>query len=235
MKKKSFIIFILFAFCLSSLLAFEAKITEVKGKVEIKQGGAWLTARKGASIKKGALISTGFKSEMTVKIDGSVIVVKALTRLKIEDIAKKNEAVSSEVFVNVGSIKANVKPASTKKVEFKVKTPVATASVRGTSGIISADGQLIGLTGVWDYSNNIGQHADVSVGNVVSVDSHGIIVSPQINALNRSSVDYKNSLADVEKYIMQILPLEKVGLSEKLEHTDADSYAEIGINIGWDD
>ncbi len=215
MKKKIIVLVILFVSCLSSLIAFEAKITAVKGNVKIKkEGGAWAPAKKGASIAKGSLISTGFKSEMTVKIDGSVIVVKALTRLKIEDISEKNEAVSSEVFVNVGSISANVKPASTKKVKFKVKTPVATASVRGTSGIISAEGSLLGMTGTWSYSNNVEQEAAVDAGCFITVDDKGFIVCPQINGIVRTGEDYHRTLAVEEKSKMQVLPIGKVKLGE---------------------
>ncbi len=259
MKKKYFVVFILCVFYLSSLLAFDAEITAVKGKVEIKRGRSWIKAKKGGKIKKGSLISTGFKSEMTVKIDGSVIVVKALTRLKIEDIAKKNDAVSSEVFVNVGSIKANIKPASTKKVRFKVKTPVATASVRGTSGIISADGKLVGLTGTWAYSNSVGQEAAIDAGSVVSVDDNGGIVAPQVNAVQASSLDFKETLSSSEKSEQQVVPVVETSVIEEGEHYDyhediPDDYEEpkpdpdngtgdpeepkttdVNINVTWDE
>ncbi len=209
MKKRCFVIFILFVLCVSLLTAFDAKVTAVKGKVEVKQsGGAWRPAKQGLAIKKGTVISTGFKSELTLKIDGSVIVVKPLTRLKVEDIAKKGEAVSSEVFVNVGSISANVKPKSTKRVQFKVKTPVATASVRGTSGIICADGQLIGFTGTWAYTNNLGQKAAVKSGCVVTLDEKGEIVSPQINAMRNVAINYDTTLANSEKSKDDLLPTE---------------------------
>ncbi len=209
MKKRCFVIFILFVLCVSLLTAFDAKVTAVKGKVEVKQaGGAWRPAKQGLAVKKGTVISTGFKSELTLKIDGSVIVVKPLTRLKVEDIAKKGESVNSEVFVNVGSISANVKPKSTKRVKFKVKTPVATASVRGTSGIISADGQLIGLTGTWAYTNNLGQKAAVKPGCVVTIDEKGEIIPPQVNAIRNVAVSYKTTLAEEEKAKITVLPVE---------------------------
>ncbi len=209
MKKKCFVIFILFVLCVSLLTAFDAKITAVKGKVEVKQsGGTWRPAKQGLEVKKGTVISTGFKSELTLKIDGSVIVVKPLTRLKVEDIAKKGESVNSEIFVNLGAISANVKAKSTKRVKFKVKTPVATASVRGTSGIISADGQLIGFTGTWAYTNNLGQKAAVKSGCVVSLDEKGEIVSPQINAMKNVAVNYETTLANREKNKAGLLPTE---------------------------
>lgn len=42
-----------------------------------------------------------------------------MTRLTIEEIAEKNETVSSEVYLNVGSVKADVKPASTKRLSLR--------------------------------------------------------------------------------------------------------------------
>ncbi len=235
MKKKCIVIAILFTCCLSSLLAFDAKITAVKGKVEIKQGnGTWFAAKTGGTIKKGSMISTGFKSELTLKIDGSVIVVRPLTRLKIEDIAKKEEAVSSEVFVNMGSIKANIKPASTKKVKFKVKTPVATASVRGTSGIISANGKLIGLTGTWAYSNNIGQESDVKAGTVISVSSEGTIVSPQINAIKKAAVQEAETLASSEKIGLQIVEVQELDEDTEPELL-VEPDPEVDVEVAWEE
>lgn len=135
------------------LCAVEAEVVAVNGKVEIQTGGAWHTAMKGEKITASSVISTGFKATLTFKIDGSTFTVNPLTRLKLKEIIQKENAVSSKVFLDTGSMKADVKPKTTEKVNFQVQTPIATASVRGTAGEISATGTLVSTQGVWKYQN----------------------------------------------------------------------------------
>lgn len=163
-----------------SLHAASGEVLAIKGKVEIQKGGQWTIAHKGDALDSGTLVSTGFKSELTLKVDGSTIVVQALTRLRLDEIVKKGDVLSSKVYLDMGSIKANVKPAQTKKVSFTVRTPVATASVRGTSGEISYSGMLNGETGVWDYINMSGDVVRVFAGDTVSIDNFGNITPAQI-------------------------------------------------------
>lgn len=196
--KKIFFIISLVCFMLTPLLAMNGEVIAVTGKAEIKQGGKWVPAKAGSKITSGLMISTGFKSELTLKIDGSVITVKPMTRLTIEEITQKNEAVSSEVYLNVGSVKADVKPASTKKVEFKVKTPVATASVRGTSGEISSDGLLIGTSGSWSYVNADGIETRVNIGDSVVISDTGAVTPAQNIKANEVLPETAQTLAEAE-------------------------------------
>lgn len=232
MKKAFFII--LFICCIFPLMAIDAEIISVHGKVEIKQGASWRPAKKGEKIPAGSMIATGFRSELSLKIDGSLIRVEQLTRLKIEQIAKKEEAVSSEVHLNMGSIKANVKPASTKKVEFKVKTPVATASVRGTSGIIDSDGTLIGTTGQWAYTNLKGETTAVNAGHIVKINSLGTITPAQNTIVAMTSTNEIKTLAETQTNSLSIATSNKISnyniAKEGLEH----QVAEININVAWE-
>ncbi|UTC63502.1 FecR domain-containing protein [Treponema sp. OMZ 787] len=229
--KKIFIIISLI--CLSlSLTAMNGEVIAVKGKAEIKKGGHWLPAKAGNKIEAGSMISTGFKSELTLKIDGSVITVRPMTRLTIEEITQKNEAVSSEVYLNVGSVKADIKPASTKKVEFKVKTPVATASVRGTSGEIGSDGLLIGTSGSWSYVNNNGIETRVNIGDSVIINDSGMVTPAQNIKANEVLPQTVKTLAEAEANSPTIT-------SQTLAFEDVASVAslvtKVSINIGWED
>lgn len=226
--KKIFIIISLI--CLSlSLTAMNGEVIAVKGKAEIKKGGNWLPAKAGNKIEAGSMISTGFKSELTLKIDGSVITVRPMTRLTIEEITQKNEAVSSEVYLNVGSVKADIKPASTKKVEFKVKTPVATASVRGTSGEIGSDGLLIGTSGSWSYVNNNGIETRVNIGDSVIINDSGMVTPAQNIKANEVLPQTVKTLAEAEANSPTIT-------SQTLAFEDVASVAslvtKVSINIG---
>ena len=53
------------------------------------------------------------------------------------------------MFLDAGNIKADIKKSDNKRVGFKVRTSVATASVRGTSGEIYSDGTLVCFSGKW--------------------------------------------------------------------------------------
>ena len=163
-----------------NLAATSGEILAIKGKVEVQKAGQWKLAQQGETLDSGTLISTGFKSELTLKVDGSTIIVQALTRLRLDEIVKKGDVLSSKVYLDMGSIKANVKPAETKKVAFTVRTPVATASVRGTSGEISYDGVLNGWTGVWEYVNQNQDAVKVYAGDTVKIDNFGNITPTQI-------------------------------------------------------
>lgn len=134
---------------MASLCAMEVKVIEVTGKVEVQKADKWVPVSKGDILPAGSVISTGFKSEALIAFDETVIKVKALTRLTIEQLFEKNGDKASSVYLDTGSISADVKPAENKRVGFSVKTPAATASVRGTSGDVYSDGTVIGTSGKW--------------------------------------------------------------------------------------
>jgi hypothetical protein len=79
------------------------------------------------------VVSTGFKSTAVIALGNSVLSVQPLTRLTVEDIRESagNERVN--INLQTGRIRADVKPPVGGKTEFTVKSPSATASVRGTS------------------------------------------------------------------------------------------------------
>ena len=136
----------------SFLFALEGKIVETIGKVEVQKAGEWVPAKAGDVLAAGSVISTGFKSEAVLSIGNSTIKVKALTRLTVEQLYENNGNHASSVYLDVGSISADIKAAEDKRVGFTVKNPSATASVRGTEGDIFADGRLFGISGVWAVS-----------------------------------------------------------------------------------
>jgi hypothetical protein len=102
--------------------------------VEIKAPGSaeWAPARQGETIAREAVVSTGFKSTAVIAVGNSVLFVQPLTRLTVDEIqAAGNERVN--IGLQTGRIRADVKPPLGGKTEFTVKSPSATASVRGTS------------------------------------------------------------------------------------------------------
>lgn len=128
----------------ASAWSLEAKIVSLTGKVEIQTDGAtWKTAKVGDILRKGAIISTGFKSSASLLVDNSTISLDAMTRITIEKLASNSSKNQTEVYVNNGKVNADVKKSTAgKKVDFKVSSAAATASVRGTSFTFYANGRL---------------------------------------------------------------------------------------------
>jgi hypothetical protein len=136
---KKFLIGVLVLWGVSVLFAQEsgsqAVIREINGTVEIKVSGSseWIPARRGQSIARTAVVSTGFKSTAVIALGNSLLSVQPLTRLTVDEIqaVAGNERVS--INLQTGRIRADVKPPTGGKTEFTVRSPSATASVRGTS------------------------------------------------------------------------------------------------------
>jgi hypothetical protein len=126
--------------------AAQAKLTDFVGKVEIKPpNGNWTPARKGMTIAAKSMVSTGFKSKVTLELDQSTLFVNQLTRLSIEEIARTQGVITTNINIRAGSLAADIKTGGTDyKHDFKVKSPVSTAAVRGTR--IVYDGYELSVT-----------------------------------------------------------------------------------------
>lgn len=111
-----------------------AVIRSLQGTVEIKAPGSpvWQAAVPGQELERETLVSTGFKSGALIDIGGSVLQVQPLTRLSLRDIQAAANTDKIDIQLRAGRIRADVKPPVDGKVEFTVRSPIATASVRGT-------------------------------------------------------------------------------------------------------
>lgn len=110
----------------------QAVVTKATGKAEVKSGSSWVPLEVGSKLEKGAVIQTGFKSEVVLEIKGSTLTVAPLSRLTLEQLVEKDNKDETRVFLDTGSLRSNVKKTDDRAVGFKVRSPVATASVRGT-------------------------------------------------------------------------------------------------------
>ena len=112
----------------------QALIREISGTVEIKAPDAavWSPALPGQSLSRNTLVSTGFKSSALIAIGNSTLTVQPLTRLSLEEIVRAGDGEKVDVSLRTGRIRANVKPPDGGRTSFTVRSPTATASVRGT-------------------------------------------------------------------------------------------------------
>jgi hypothetical protein len=119
----------------AGLFAQEAVIRELRGTVEVKEAGAaaWSPAARGQAVGRDGMISTGFRSGAVITIGNSTLTVQPLTRLGLEELIRGEGVDQAVINLRAGRIRAEVKPPVGTRTEFTVRSPIATASVRGTS------------------------------------------------------------------------------------------------------
>lgn len=181
-KVKKIIAFALFSCLCFSVFALNGVVVDVLGKVEKQNGNTWISLKKGDILSPGDVISTGFKSEAVITVGESTITVRALTRMTIEQLYEKNQNHISSVYLDVGSISADVKPVENKRVGFTVKTPAVTASVRGTAGDVFAYGKVVGIRGKWGLSAPRPKQIDYDRGDAVEADEPASSTSAETSA-----------------------------------------------------
>ncbi len=142
MKKSFLILAVLLTMGFTQLFAQTAKVTYVKGKVEVSSGSQWVPLKVGDSVSVSQTISTGFQSEAKLSINGSIVAVAAFTRVKIETLKNGDKKDSVGLYVNTGAVRSQVNRTENKKIDYTARTPVAVASVRGTDFTIYASGRV---------------------------------------------------------------------------------------------
>lgn len=112
----------------------EARISELRGRVEILQpGDSWRPAVVGMVLPLGTTVSTGFGATAVMEIGPALLQVEQLSRMTIEDLAEREGVLSSDLYLQVGRVRAEVRRTTGRQNNFRLRSPVATAAVRGTS------------------------------------------------------------------------------------------------------
>ena len=150
--------------------ALEARVNELSGRVEIMEpGGRWRAAQVGMELPLGTVISTGFGATAVLEIGPALLQVRQLTRMELEGLAEREGLISSDLYLQVGRVRAEVRPTPGRQSEFRMRSPVATAAVRGTS--FEFDGlNLTVETGSVQLSNQLNQSVFVDAGESSSAE-----------------------------------------------------------------
>jgi hypothetical protein len=132
--KKAGLTFILIFSALSAF-AQSGVIKDITGTVELKPAGAgnYTPASAGALVMADTVISTGFKSAALVEVGSALIAVRPLTRLTLTEISVSSGMATINVNLQAGRVRVDVNPPAGARASVTVSSPVATASVRGTS------------------------------------------------------------------------------------------------------
>jgi len=177
MKKVICILF--FAAVAYSAFCQSGTFREVSGEVEYKLHGAsaFTRAFSGDVIPPNALVSTGFRSTAIIEVGTHRITVRPLTRLSLAEIQKSESAENIDLHLQSGRIRVDVNPPAGSRTNFKVQSPSATASVRGTSfefdtvNLAVDEGRVI-------FQGNKGPAVIVGAGNQSFIDSGSASADP---------------------------------------------------------
>lgn len=138
-------------FVAGPLFAANAKVTYLKGKVEVNRNNAWVALKVGDEVKESETISTGFQSELRLNYNGSVMAVPALSRVTLETLKSTDTKETVSVKVDTGAIRSKVAHTDGKRIDYSTRTAVAVASVRGTDYIVFSTGKAKVITGAINY------------------------------------------------------------------------------------
>lgn len=206
MKKIVRILFVsmMIALALPLFAQNNATVERVSGKVEMQStGGAWRAVAAGDTIPLGATISTGFRSEALLQVGSATLEVKQLTRMRLDELIEKEGVVQTELYLRVGRVRAEVKPREGLQQEFKLKSPVSTAAVRGTSFFYDGVNIQV-ITGLVAMGNNYGQTGQVGQGEQSSTD--GFTLPPGGLEALEQMFNVSTSASGLEGAVQTFLP-----------------------------
>ncbi|MDR2185468.1 MAG: FecR family protein [Treponema sp.] len=114
--------------------AMRAQIREITGRVELKapHQEIWVNAVPGDYIEKETIIFTGFKSSALLMLGNSSLLVQPLTRLSLGEISAGGNNEGIDLELRTGRVRAEVRSPVGGKVNFAIKSHIATAAIRGT-------------------------------------------------------------------------------------------------------
>jgi len=162
-------------FCAAGgIFSQQAVIQEIAGTVELKHPGSdvWESARQGQSITADTVISTGFGSSALIDLGSSQLTVRPLTRLSITELVQRQGSENVELNLRAGRVRVEVNPPVGMKTDFTVRTPTATAAVRGT--VFEFDALNLRVTeGTVEFSGDSGTPLLIDAGGLGYVPEQG--------------------------------------------------------------
>lgn len=177
--KKLIIAVLLVAIIAAGAFGQSGVIRELTGDVELKHAGAtaFVAATSGARVASNTIISTGFRSTAIVEIGSSLITVRPLTRLTLDEIQSAENTENVSINLQAGRVRVEVQPPAGTRANFTVQSPSSTASVRGT--IFEMDTEnLSTIEGKVLLAGNAGPPVMVFTGNTTFSGSGGVPTDP---------------------------------------------------------
>ena len=158
-------------------------IRELTGEVELKPAGAssFVRAQAGSEVRQDTIVSTGFRSTALIAVGSSVITVRPLTRLSLAEIQTSSGTENLTMNLQAGRVRVDVNPPAGERANVTLKSPVATASVRGTS--FEFDTRSVKVhEGTVVFVGRSGLAIPVSAGTESRIGKEGNVVDPLVIA-----------------------------------------------------
>jgi hypothetical protein len=112
-------------------------VEQISGKAAFKEGQQWKPLSVNQKLEVGTKISTGTNSSVVLNIDGNKVTIRQLSMVRINHNMTNAEESNTNLGLKYGAINAKVKKIAAIRTQFKISTPVATSSVRGTEEEVS--------------------------------------------------------------------------------------------------
>jgi len=147
---------------ITTLLYAEMTVIKVEGSAAYKDGNTWQLIKVNQKLPEGVKISTGANSYVDIKLNSKnhTIQVKPYSMIQVFSNETRTEA-NTNIGLKRGSINAKVPREEHVKTVFRVTSPIATSSVRGTEENISYGpdtGMVVEvLSGTVEARNNAGR------------------------------------------------------------------------------
>ncbi len=208
------------------MFALTGTVVSVLGKVEVQSDSGWTPLKSGDSVQSGKVISTGFRSQAIIQIAGSSVIVNQLSRLTLEQLTETDDTHSSEVFIDLGSISADVQASQNKRVGFVVNTPVATSSVRGTQFTMDVNTLRVNR-GLVDFNGKKGRTVSVTAGSISRVGSRENASTPFISKVYEAL----GNTAEQDAVLLTSVSTESLKAATEVKTAKA-AVSEVYISIG---
>jgi len=151
----------------TAVLQAEISVIKVEGSASYKEGNKWLPLKVNQKLSEGVKVSTGANSYADIMLNSLNHTVRIKPFTVIQVFSKESETDSNtHIGLKRGGVIAKVPRKSNVKTIFKVSTPIATSSVRGTEEEVTYGpgyGMVIKmLSGTADGENRNGQKKRLS-------------------------------------------------------------------------
>jgi FecR protein len=246
------------------LSKLKAKVVEFKGTVEVGSSENKLTQIKDGKkpkLSEGDWIKCGSSSEARVDFGyGRIAVVSANSIVQLEQLAKYRKGgkgVSTKLFLKGGEVYSAIKSLKKKDDKYEVRTPTATAAVRGTRFVVryndrpprKGETSVKVLEGVVDVIDKMGKKFEIDDEKQMQIDSLGqgegasSMGSGEVQQLNESFValemaestaagpDVATEVADAAKDVAEIIQ----AIDETVASDDVRGQSRINLNDDDDD
>jgi len=167
------------------LPAQNAVIRELTGTVEVSRGGAFVPARVGDQLGENTVISTGFRSSALIEVESAMLAVRALTHLTLTEIRASYGSETLNMNLQAGRVRVELNPPPGVRASLSLISPMAVASVRGTSFEFDTRGINV-EEGAVNFRGNRRQEYVVHGGTVSIVGNNRMALDPII--LGRSGL-----------------------------------------------